>query len=82
MQLVKVKLRGSGQIVQLMPKIAYARIGGGTAELVDDPNVKKTETAAAATRVETATAPAQTSASKPTPPTKAEPEPDKKNRRR
>lgn len=63
----------------LLPKIAYARINGGTAELVEDPNVKPTETAAAPApaKIETATAPAQTAASKPTPPAD-----DKKKTRR
>ena len=34
-QLIRVRIRETGQIVNLVPAVALARIGGGTAERVD-----------------------------------------------
>lgn len=61
MQLVKVKLAGSGDIVELIPSVAYARINGGTAELVIDPNKQRIETTESPkpAKAENAVAPAQ-----------------------
>jgi hypothetical protein len=71
MKLVRIRIKGSGQTLMLVPKIAYARINGGTAELVDDPN--QIETATPAKPTETSDAPAQTvtTPNKPEPPAEA-----------
>lgn len=35
--LIKIRLRGSNLVVEVIPLIAHARVAGGTAEYVDPP---------------------------------------------
>lgn len=51
MELVKIKItagQGVGQIVSVVPNVARARIAGGTAVLIEDPNQPRPETTALA----------------------------------
>lgn len=50
-QLIRVRIKATGQIVDLLPAVARARVAGGTAELVED---KLSETAAVEPRAEAA----------------------------
>jgi hypothetical protein len=36
-RLIKIKLRGSNKIIEVIPPVARARVNGGTAEYVDRP---------------------------------------------
>ena len=40
-KLVKIKLRGSGLVIEVIPPVAAARVAGGTAEYVDQPEATK-----------------------------------------
>lgn len=57
MQMVKIRIKETRQITDMVPDIAMRMIAGGTAELVNDPN--QIESTAVAPRAERAVAPAQ-----------------------
>lgn len=57
-KLIRVRIKGTGQILDLVPHVARARIAGGTAELLEEPAA---ETAA----LDPSTEQAVTSAHKP-----------------
>lgn len=57
-KLVRIKLRGSNRIIDVIPPVAAARVNGGTAEYVFAEDAQP-ETAALAGAPETATAKSQ-----------------------
>lgn len=67
MQMTRVRIRATRQVLEMVPDVARAMINGGTAELVTAPATKaksQPETMAVAAVAERAVAPAQKPASK------------------
>lgn len=54
-----VRIRATGQVLDMIPHVACAMLNGGTAELVETEQPKAIESQAAAPRAETAVDPAQ-----------------------
>jgi hypothetical protein len=63
--MIKIRIRETGQVTDMVPDVARAMINGGTAVEVCDTKAAKPETMAVAPTAERAVAPAQSPTRKP-----------------